>query len=414
MTEKKEYTQKFGAPVLAVCGDSGSGKTKLLEAAIPHLIARGLAVAAIKHDSHGFVVDREGKDSDRLFRAGATIALRGPTEQFLRRSVASSLTLEATLSDLARDHDLLLVEGHKDTPLPKLWAGTAETPSPPWHVTGIQEVLPWNSDRLTIFLRFIDQWLPTVWASRPVFAGLLVGGKSSRMGSPKQLLSFNGRTLGEIVAHALSAAVGGAESVLGGTEYSGDGEPLSPNVVVLGAGPVPDALQCLRRLPDVPELAGPVAGLLAAHRWAPRAAWILAACDHLWLSTDDIQWLIDQRRSGTWVILPRQLDDHPCPTLGLYEPQALTVLENSFLIYGAGLRIAELVNHPRTLIAPHFTRGLVNVNTPQELMEQSKLAEARRQPSMWNKHRPPSNEDGQQNPEPLTNHAVMRSGHDEF
>jgi hypothetical protein len=99
MSTGEEDIQQFGAPVLAVCGFSGSGKTTLLEAAIPHLIARGLAVAAIKHDSHGFVVDKEGKDSDRLFRAGATVALRGPGEQFLRRGFSSVLTLEATLSD---------------------------------------------------------------------------------------------------------------------------------------------------------------------------------------------------------------------------------------------------------------------------------------------------------------------------
>ena len=139
-SKKEECVQRFGAPVLAVCGFSGSGKTTLIEAAIPHLIARGLAVAAVKHDSHGFAVDKEGKDSERLFRAGATVALRGPGEQFLRRNASSTLTLEATLSDLARDHDLLLVEGHKDTPLPKLWVGNAEASAPPEHVTDVQGI----------------------------------------------------------------------------------------------------------------------------------------------------------------------------------------------------------------------------------------------------------------------------------
>ena len=382
MSKSEECIQQFGAPVLAVCGFSGSGKTTLLEAAIPHLIARGLAVAAIKHDSHGFTVDKEGKDSERLFRAGATVALRGPGEQFLRRGASSVLTLEATLSDLARDHDLLLVEGHKDTPLPKLWVGNAETSVPPEHVTDVQALLPWNGDRLTALLRFIDEWLPKAWASRPLFAGLLVGGQSSRMGSPKQLVGFGGSTLGEIAAHALSAAVGEAEA-------HGDGDSLSPKTAILGAGPIPDTLQCLPRVPDAPGLAGPIAGLLAAHRWAPRAAWVLAACDHPWLSGADIQWLIRQRRPGTWAILPRQADDYPCPTLALYEPQALTVLERSLLVRGADkVRIAELFNHPRTLIAPTFTRGLVNVNTPQELMAQEELFEAANEPSMWNKHRP--------------------------
>ena len=373
MRKEQAYNPEFGAPVLAVCGFSGSGKTTLLEAALPHLIRRGLAVAVVKHDSHGFMVDKEGKDSERLFRAGATVALRGPTEQFLRRGASSALTLETTLTDLARDHDLLLVEGHKDTPLPKLWVGNAETDSPPEHVTGIQEILPWNCDRLKIFLEYIDSCLPIMWVSRPLFAGLLVGGQSSRMGRPKQLVCFGTSTLGEIAAHALSDGICQEEP----NGQVGRTASLK-NVVILGAGPVPDALQPLRRLPDIPGLAGPIAGLLAAHRWAPSASWVLGACDHPWLSTAEIRWLIQRRRPGSWAILPRQSDNHPCPTLALYEPQALTVLERSVLVRGAGaVRIAELIDHPRTLLAAHSTRGLENVNTPQELRAQAEAAEPR-------------------------------------
>src|ERR1700692_649361 len=125
----------FGAPVLAVCGFSGSGKTTLLEAAIPRLVERGLAVAVVKHDAHRFEVDRPGKDSDRLFRDGATVVLRGAEEQFERR--AEPLTLEGTLERLACDHDLLLVEGHKDTALPKFWLASADQPQAPDGVTRI-------------------------------------------------------------------------------------------------------------------------------------------------------------------------------------------------------------------------------------------------------------------------------------
>jgi molybdopterin-guanine dinucleotide biosynthesis protein MobB len=352
--------QDFGAPVLAVCGLSGSGKTTLLEAAIPQLIARGLSIAVVKHDAHGFVVDKEGKDSDRFFRAGATVALRGPSEQFFRRGAIRLLTLEAILADLACDHDLLLVEGHKDTPLAKLWLGNAKSSIPPDHVTGIQEILPWNGDRLNLLLSFIDDWLPTAWSQRPLYAGLLVGGKSSRMGSPKQLLNFGNSTLGEIAAHALSDGITTAEA--------DDAAQLSPNVVVLGAGSLPLALQKLIRLPDAPGLAGPLAGLLAAHRWAPRATWILAACDHPWLSATEIRWLADQRKPGVWTILSRQSDGHPCPTLALYEPQALTVLERSLITHGAEkARLAELFDHPHTLIGTQLTRATANVNTPAEL-----------------------------------------------
>jgi molybdopterin-guanine dinucleotide biosynthesis protein A len=372
-------TENFGAPVLAVCGFSGSGKTTLLESAIPHLVARGLSVAVVKHDSHGFMVDQEGKDSDRLFRAGATVALRGPGEQFFRRNASSAVSLQTTLSDLARDHDFLLIEGHKDTPIPKLWVSSADATVQPAHVSSVQGVLPWNSDRLTTFLNFVDRWLPNEWKARSLFAGLLVGGKSSRMGRPKQLANFCGTTLGEIGVQALSDAIDGCAS---------DSDSLSSRVFILGAGQIADSLRHLIRIPDAPALAGPVAGLIAAHRWAPEAAWILAACDHPWLSPADIQWLIQQRRPGTWAIFPRQPDGHPCPTVALFEPQALAVLERSLLVRGAEkLRIAELFNHPRTLIANGLTHALTNVNTPQELAVQAAIAEATRSSFSYRKHR---------------------------
>jgi len=198
-------------------------------------------------------------------------------------------------------------------------------------------------------------------APQLLFAGLLVGGESSRMGSPKPLVRFGGSTLGEIAVRALRGAIG------------------APNVVLLGAGSVPESMQALTRLLDPPGLKGPAAGLLAAHRWAPNAAWVLAACDHPWLTSADIQWLVEKRRPGAWAIVPRQPDGHPCPTLALYEPQALAVLEQSIVERGAAsVRIAELLDHPRTLIVPTATRGLINVNTPDELSAQEALAKANR------------------------------------
>jgi molybdenum cofactor guanylyltransferase len=348
--------------VLAVCGFSGSGKTTLLEAAIPRLVQRGLAVAVVKHDAHGFDVDRPGKDSDRLFRAGATITLRGPEQQFERR--AAPLSLEVTLARLACDHDLLLVEGHKDTALPKVWLGSAERPDAPEGVTGIVSALAWNSDRLAAFLDYLDHWLPTAWSARPLRRGLLMGGRSTRMGRPKQALQFGGRTLGEIAGEALVAA------------------PGDPGVVVLGAGALPAALKVGAQLPDAPEFAGPGAGMIAAHRWAPEAAWIVAACDHPWLRSGHVEWLAAQRQPGRWAVVPRQRDGHPCPTLALYEPQALEAMER--LARANPKRNADpsaLLEMPSTVVLeppPELADGWTNVNTPEELrVEEERLAEAR-------------------------------------
>jgi len=197
---------------------------------------------------------------------------------------------------------------------------------------------------------------------------------SSRIRQPKQLLNFRGRPLSEIVARALSGA-------LSSQDGSADAEKtFCPNLVILGAGALPDSLSSLRRLPDPPNLAGPVAGLLAGHRWAPRATWILGACDHPWLTAADLRWLAAQRRPGTWAIIPRQPDGHPCPTLALYEPQALAMLERCALASPELVRLAALFEHPRILFLdppPQSARGWVSVNTPAEFFAEEARASHR-------------------------------------
>jgi len=338
------------APVLAVCGLSGAGKTTLLEAAIAKLVARGLAVAVVKHDAHGFVVDREGKDSDRLFRAGATVMLRGPGEQFERRGASAELSLEASLARLSEDHDLLLVEGHKQTPLPKLWLESDGETGAPEGVTGVIRKLTWNSDRLTELLALIDEWLPAEWTKRPLYGGLLVGGMSSRMGEAKQMLEFGGCMLGQIAADALSRAVG------------------EDRVVALGTGKLPDALHEVKRIADAPGLSGPTAALIAAHRWNPAVAWVVSACDHPWIRGEHVQWLLSQRRPGRWAVIPKQRDGYASTMLALYEPQALEALER--------LTRVEDNASPRALlkmekcyspeIPEELADGWKNVNTREE------------------------------------------------
>jgi len=349
---------RYGAPVLAVCGFSGSGKTTLLEAAIPKLVERGLAVAVVKHDAHGFDVDKPGKDSDRLFRAGATVALRGPQQQFERRGATATLSLETTLARLACDHDMLLVEGHKDTPLPKLWLKSAEQVEVPESVTNVAQALEWDGNRLAALMEYVDQWLPRAWNARPLYRGLLIGGTSSRMGSPKQMMPFGGRMLGEIAAEAL------AGTAATGTEGNS-------RIVALGMGVLPESLKALAQLPDAPNFGGPGAALIAAHRWAPEAAWIVAACDHPWLSSEHIAWLAAQRQPGRWAVIPKQSDGHPCPMLALYEPQALEyIARKAQADKSRDARAAVLLDLPRTaLVAPsaELAKGWDNVNTPQEL-----------------------------------------------
>lgn len=102
-------------PIVSVVGRSDSGKTTFLEKLIPALKTRGLRVAVVKHDSHGFEMDRPGKDTWRLRQAGAdAVMISAPHQMALIRS---GLDREATLDELAElvssDVDLVLTEGYK-------------------------------------------------------------------------------------------------------------------------------------------------------------------------------------------------------------------------------------------------------------------------------------------------------------
>jgi molybdopterin-guanine dinucleotide biosynthesis protein B len=108
--------------IIGLAGWSGSGKTTLLAKVIPRIVARGLKVSTLKHAHHAFDVDQPGKDSHTHRMAGATEVLVSSANRWalvheLRGD--AELTLAALLDRLSRV-DLVLVEGYKREPHPKL------------------------------------------------------------------------------------------------------------------------------------------------------------------------------------------------------------------------------------------------------------------------------------------------------
>jgi molybdopterin-guanine dinucleotide biosynthesis protein B len=105
-------------PILAVSGPSGSGKTRLLVRLLAALQRRGLIVAALKHSGHRHGFDRRGKDSDRLRRAGAVaVAISGPAGVAY---FGPPVTGARALARLLPPADLILAEGFKSEPLPRI------------------------------------------------------------------------------------------------------------------------------------------------------------------------------------------------------------------------------------------------------------------------------------------------------
>ncbi len=110
----------MSVPALSLIGWSGAGKTTLLCALLPELASRGVRTAVVKHSAHPHPLDKRGSDTDLLARAGAApVGLMTPQGLSLQLP-AAGLDLPALLSRVRPELDLLLVEGWKDGPLPKI------------------------------------------------------------------------------------------------------------------------------------------------------------------------------------------------------------------------------------------------------------------------------------------------------
>jgi molybdopterin-guanine dinucleotide biosynthesis adapter protein len=121
--------------VFGFAGWSGSGKTTLIEQLIPHLRASGLVVSLVKHAHHEFDIDQPGKDSYRHRQAGCSeVLITSDARWALMHELRGDpeLSLDAALARLS-PCDLVLVEGFKTAPIPKLEVYRASVGKPILH-----------------------------------------------------------------------------------------------------------------------------------------------------------------------------------------------------------------------------------------------------------------------------------------
>jgi molybdopterin-guanine dinucleotide biosynthesis protein B len=120
--------------VIGIAGYSNSGKTHLIERLIPALKARGLRVSVVKHAHHRFDIDHPGKDSFRHRAAGAfevVIASRHRLALMREFEREAELSVHHLLAELYDGVDWVLVEGFRDSDLPRLevWRADAGQPA---------------------------------------------------------------------------------------------------------------------------------------------------------------------------------------------------------------------------------------------------------------------------------------------
>ncbi len=127
-------------PAVAVVGRKNSGKTTLVVALAAELKRRGLRVASLKHGHHDFEIDQPGRDSWRHFHEGEVEAVllasagklalvsREPGEPDPQRLVERFFA--------GRGYDLVLVEGYKHGPFPRIEVFRRELHDAPLHRSG--------------------------------------------------------------------------------------------------------------------------------------------------------------------------------------------------------------------------------------------------------------------------------------
>ena len=186
-----KYWEHFKTPFLCFAGFSGAGKTTLLERLIKKFKADRVRVGYYKHDSHRFVVDKEGKDTQRAYSAGAgVVAINDPAHFAV---VAENPFKKRTVTHALEQCDCILIEGYKQSPFDKVVFLDAEGNLPiPVDSPGIKAVVHsgmvneralehldgprFHRDDIDLIYQFIKDHFKS--RTCPLYGAVFIGGQS--------------------------------------------------------------------------------------------------------------------------------------------------------------------------------------------------------------------------------------------
>jgi molybdopterin-guanine dinucleotide biosynthesis protein B len=128
--------------IISIVSKKGSGKTTLLEKLIPELKRRGYRVGTVKHDTHGFDIDHEGKDTYRHKACGAeAVMISCPWKISLIKDTSAEIPLTQLVDRYMNDMDIVLTEGYKRANLPQVEVFRSTAHDTPLHIKGKQNSL---------------------------------------------------------------------------------------------------------------------------------------------------------------------------------------------------------------------------------------------------------------------------------
>jgi molybdopterin-guanine dinucleotide biosynthesis protein B len=122
-------------PCFGIAGWKNSGKTALVSGLVRELTGRGLKISTLKHAHHAFDLDTPGTDTHNHREAGASeVAIVSQNRWAIQHELADEQepSFQEIVSRLSLC-DLVLVEGYKREPIPKIEIiGPNGTDNPIW------------------------------------------------------------------------------------------------------------------------------------------------------------------------------------------------------------------------------------------------------------------------------------------
>ena len=340
------------------CGYSNSGKTTLMASCIEKL-SQKYDVGCVKHCSHSFDFDREGKDSWKFSRAGAQeVLLNAPSHWagYFKHELSKYeknfifTQVDFVLAEGAKQEKgnkiLVLDDQHKILEL--LRQG---------EITGVKALaskekpqdtcgLPWfQRDDIDAVCVFIEEQLKASIA--PLKGLLLSGGKSSRMGRDKAWLEYHGKSQIEYMYEMLSLFCDEVYVSCGdAADYPGFPED--------------------RYLKDSFNNLGPLNGILSALSYDAQSAWLVSAVDLPFVSEEVINDLVSKRNPFKVATAYRSnFKEFPEPLFTVYEPHSRHQI---FKYMGLGFYCPRkvLINSDVQLLDQGEKHWLDNANTAEE------------------------------------------------
>ncbi len=354
---KKPLPFLFNPYEMAICGFSGVGKTTLLTRLF-EIFSQNHRVGYIKSDAHHFDLDKEKKDTWRMHQAGAHqvyINSANAEGSYQNHTIADNLKAYSFI-----DNDFVLVEGYKNSTLPKiafidqdqLILQQIENKNSIKAYVGefaqcpIDTHLPYfQRDSILEIANFILSYFNGMTTRTPLYGLLLGGGFSQRMGTDKNHLEINGKTLSQRGLEFL-------DSICDQTFHScRPGQTGTPPFI---------------ELYDTFLHLGPFGGILSAQQKYPNAAWLVLATDLPRVNAEVLSHLLSQRNPFKMATaFDSDYSKHPEPLCALWEPKSY--LRNlQVMARGLGCPRSALIESQVQRVPQLFKGSLDNANTPEE------------------------------------------------